>query len=138
MMLIDQLAKFYSVRELEDVYAAIHEITKGRPAMAMRCLSRVTSKRERASENRERLRDAEMAREDAVELLEQYVAEVATAGRRERCQPTPTSATCCLPAGHEGPHRFKCAGEKCPGLIWPASIMAHPSTCVGGEEEGVR
>jgi hypothetical protein len=39
---------------------------------------------------------------------------------------------CCIESAvsaHEGPHRFKCAGEACPGLIWPASVMPHPVTC---------
>lgn len=35
---------------------------------------------------------------------------------------------------HEGPHLFKCAGKHCPGLIWPASIMPHPYTCVSGPQ----
>jgi hypothetical protein len=39
---------------------------------------------------------------------------------------------CCVetPTGeHKGPHFFKCAGPACPGLTWPASVMAHPFTC---------
>jgi hypothetical protein len=30
---------------------------------------------------------------------------------------------------HAGPHLFKCAGPSCPGIMWPASVMAHPYTC---------
>ena len=38
-------------------------------------------------------------------------------------------ADCCLEAGHEGPHAFKCAGKFCPGLRWKASNTPHPSSC---------
>lgn len=41
-----------------------------------------------------------------------------------------TVARCCLASGHAGEHRYRCAGESCPGLVWPASVMPHPSTCV--------
>lgn len=44
-----------------------------------------------------------------------------------------TGPRCCVetPDGaHDGPHLFRCAGALCPGLIWPASVMAHPYTCV--------
>lgn len=36
---------------------------------------------------------------------------------------------CCRAAGHKGPHLFRCSGPSCPGLVWPASVMAHPYTC---------
>lgn len=40
---------------------------------------------------------------------------------------------CCIETEtgtHDGPHRFKCAGTACPGLIWPASVMTHPISCI--------
>jgi len=44
---------------------------------------------------------------------------------------------CCIETEtgeHDGMHHFKCAGEVCPGLIWPASVMNHPITCFMGHE----
>jgi prepilin-type N-terminal cleavage/methylation domain-containing protein len=41
---------------------------------------------------------------------------------------------CCRePHTVDAPHLFKCAGDRCPGYAWPASVMAHPHTCVTGE-----
>lgn len=37
---------------------------------------------------------------------------------------------CCLTEGHEGPCRYKCAGDRCPGLLLPASEYHHPLTCL--------
>jgi len=45
---------------------------------------------------------------------------------------------CCIKSddgNHSGPHLFKCGGRNCPGLIWPASVMLHPITCVLGNAE---
>ncbi len=45
---------------------------------------------------------------------------------------------CCIETEtgeHDGMHRFKCAGEACPGLIWPASVMSHPITCLMDHED---
>lgn len=36
---------------------------------------------------------------------------------------------CCLPNGHKGGHKYKCAGEFCPGLGWIASNTPHPTSC---------
>ncbi len=36
---------------------------------------------------------------------------------------------CCLRTGHEGGHRYKCAGPSCPGLGWIASNTPHPTQC---------
>jgi hypothetical protein len=43
-----------------------------------------------------------------------------------RSEPGPR---CCLAAGHDGGHMYKCAGPSCPGLTWPVSVMPHPYTC---------
>ena len=32
---------------------------------------------------------------------------------------------CCLPAGHDGPHLYKCADPHCPGYPVPASVEPH-------------
>ncbi len=53
----------------------------------------------------------------------------------KRCDYTAGSVRCCRPAGHsmegmEGGHRYKCSGEFCPGLGWPASNTPHPTSCV--------
>jgi len=32
---------------------------------------------------------------------------------------------CCLPAGHDGSHLYRCSDPRCPGLEYPASAMAH-------------
>jgi hypothetical protein len=37
---------------------------------------------------------------------------------------------CCAEAGHDGQHRYKCAGPHCPGLTYPAHVLAHPASCV--------
>ena len=36
---------------------------------------------------------------------------------------------CCRRQGHEGGHRYKCAGKFCPGLGWVASNTPHPTQC---------
>lgn len=36
---------------------------------------------------------------------------------------------CCLERNHEGRHMFKCAGNLCPGLSYPASEIPHPVSC---------
>lgn len=41
---------------------------------------------------------------------------------------------CCLPAGHNGLHLFKCASSACPGLSWPASARPHPQSCLATTE----
>jgi len=38
-------------------------------------------------------------------------------------------AQCVLEPGHPPPHLYRCAGQYCPGLPYPASIQAHPPTC---------
>jgi hypothetical protein len=47
----------------------------------------------------------------------------------------PSGVRCCRNEGHSGLHRFKCSGEYCPGLPWPASQSSHPSSCVTGTAE---
>jgi len=49
-----------------------------------------------------------------------------------------TGPQCCIEtetSEHDGMHHFKCAGEACPGLIWPASVMIHPITCLTGHKD---
>jgi hypothetical protein len=48
-----------------------------------------------------------------------------------------TGAQCCLPRGHEGVCRYKCADPDCPGLTYPASRTPHPKNC-GARERPVR
>lgn len=36
---------------------------------------------------------------------------------------------CCLPAGHDGHHKYKCASPTCPGRMFPPSAMPHPPNC---------
>lgn len=36
---------------------------------------------------------------------------------------------CCQPAGHDGPHLYRCAGPYCPGYSWIASNTPHPTSC---------
>lgn len=36
---------------------------------------------------------------------------------------------CSRPAGHDGSHWYKCAGEYCPGIAYPAHVLAHPASC---------
>lgn len=56
----------------------------------------------------------------------------------ERCKHERGSVRCCLPAGHDSisergdGHRYKCAGDRCPGLPWPASEIAHSVNCTTG------
>lgn len=52
-----------------------------------------------------------------------------------RCQHHAGGVQCCRTQGHsmegmEGGHRYKCAGDFCPGLGWPASNTPHPTSCV--------
>lgn len=59
-----------------------------------------------------------------------------TDGRKDGPGTCPVN-DCCLEDGHDGPHKYKCAGPHCPGLPWKASDLAHPSTCAyrEGDEE---
>lgn len=42
---------------------------------------------------------------------------------------------CSRPAGHDGSHKYKCAGEHCPGLTYPAHVLAHPASCTEAPSE---
>lgn len=40
-----------------------------------------------------------------------------------------TRAQCCLQDGHPGCHLYKCSSDACTGYPFPASELAHPSSC---------
>ena len=62
---------------------------------------------------------------------QEMLADLVSPSVPDRCAYVSGAVRCVETDGHQGPHMYRCAAERCPGYPWKASNTAHPADTCG-------